>query len=318
MPTFLLIGEDAYSIQQRLAVLKSKLDRTWGAFNYHTYRPEALNEAIASARTPPLADVRRVVVVEHCQFNQFGEPQLESLQLLPQLPSSTTLVLTGKSIDKRLKVAKHLLKHSKLQEFELIPPWRTDLIAAAIANRAQQRKLTLAQSVIDYLAGAIGNDLARMDAELTKLKVYANSQSLSLTEVKRLVPSTTHTSLQLAEAVRKGDVALTVQVLHELRSRTEVPLVILSTLLTQFRTWLWVKCALSDQTRRNDAEIAQLCGLGNPKRLYYLRQEVAKTSVAALSQTLTGLFDLEGDLKQGAHADVMLPVLVGIAKLFRK
>lgn len=318
MPIYLLIGEDTYSIQQKLVVFKSKLASTWLAFNFHTYAPGALAEAIATAQTLPLADTKRVVVVENCQFNQFGEQQLEILQILPSLPISTTLIFTSKSIDKRLKVAKHLLKHGKLQELELIPPWRTDLIEAAIAHRAKQQRLALAQPVVMYLASAIGNDLARMDSELTKLKAYANAQPLSLAEVKRLVSSKTHSSLQLAEAMRKGDMALTMQLLRELRSRAEIPLVILSTLLTQFRTWLWVKCALSDQTRRKDAEIAQLCGVGNPKRLYYLRQEVAKTSVRALTQAVTWLFNLEGDLKQGANSDVLLPALVGIAKLFRK
>ncbi|KAM3101047.1 DNA polymerase III subunit delta [Phormidesmis sp. 146-12] len=317
MPTYLLIGEDTYSIQQKLAVFKSKLDSTWLAFNFHIYGPEALAEAIATARTSPLADIKRVVVVENCQFNQFGEQQLEILQMLPSLPTSTTLILTGKSIDKRLKVAKHLLKHGELQEFEIIPPWRTDLIEAAIANRARQQRLALAQPVVAYLASAIGNNLARMDSELTKLKAYANGQSLSLAEVKRLVSSTMHSSLQLAEAIRKGDMALTMQVLHELRSRAEVPLVVLSTLLTQFRTWLWVKCALNDQTRRKDTEIAQLCGVGNPKRLYYLRQEVAKTPIIALTQAVTSLFELECDLKQGANPDVIMPALVGVARLFK-
>ncbi|KAM3090226.1 DNA polymerase III subunit delta [Phormidesmis sp. 146-35] len=314
MPTYLLIGEDTYSIQQKLAVFKSKLDSTWLAFNFHTYAPEALAEAITTARTSPLADIKRVVVVENCQFNQFGEQQLEILQMLPSLPISTTLILTGKSIDKRLKVAKHLLKHGKLQEFEIIPPWRTDLIEAAITHRARQQ---MAQPVVAYLARAIGNNLARMDSELIKLKVYANGQSLNLAEVKRLVSSTTSTSLQLASAMREGDVALALQLLHELRSRAEVPLVVLSTLLTQFRTWLWVKCALNDQTRRKDTEIAQLCGVGNPKRLYYLRQEVAKTPIIALTQAVTSLFELECDLKQGANPDVIMPALVGVARLFK-
>lgn len=317
MPTYLLIGEDTYSIQQKLVVFKSKLDSTWLAFNLHIYASEALAEAIATARTPPLADAKRVAIVENCQFNQFGEQQLEILQILPSLPNSTILIFTGKSIDKRLKVAKYLLKHGKLHEFEIIPPWRTDLIEAAIAHRAKQQKLALAQPVVVYLASAIGNDLARMDSELTKLKAYANGQPLSFAEVKRLVSSTTHSSLQLAEAMRKGDMALTMQLLHELRSRAEIPLVILSALLTQFRTWLWVKCALSDQTRRKDTEIAQLCGVGNPKRLYYLRQEVAKTSLISLIQAVTWLFDLEGDLKQGANPDVMMPALVGVVRLFK-
>jgi DNA polymerase-3 subunit delta len=317
MPTLLLIGDDSYRIHQEIRQLKQQLNPTWSAFNYHRYGAEELADAIATARTPPLADNQRLVILEDCSFNQFGERHLNLLQVLPQLPSSTTLVFTGKSIDKRLKLAKHFLKHSILQTLELIPPWRTDLIETEITTRARFIHLRLSDDCIDYLAQAIGNNLARMDAELEKLNLYANGQPLSLAAVKSLVPNITHSSLQLAEAIRQGNTAQTVQRLHALLSRAEVPLVILSTLLTQFRTWLWVKCALSDQTRRKDSEIAQLCGVGNPKRLYYLRQEVAKASISSLTQTLTQLFELEVTLKQGANSDVLLPTLVGIAHLFQ-
>ncbi|MDX2241579.1 MAG: DNA polymerase III subunit delta [Leptolyngbyaceae cyanobacterium bins.302] len=317
MPTLLLIGDDSYRIHQEIHELKQQLNPTWSGFNYHRYGADDLSDAIATARTPPLADDQRLVIVENCQFNQFGEQQLNLLQVLPQLPSSTTLIFTGRSLDKRLKISKHLLKHSTIQSLELISPWRTDLIEAEIKTRAKSTGLQLSHDCIQYLAAAIGNDLAGMDAELEKLTLYANGQPSSLAAVKSLVPNTTHSSLQLAEAIRQGDTAQTVQRLHSLLSRAEVPLVILSTLLTQFRTWLWVKCALSDKTRRKDSEIAQLCGVGNPKRLYYLRQEVAKTSVSSLTQTLTRLFELEVTLKQGANPDVMLPTLVGIARSFR-
>jgi DNA polymerase III subunit delta len=122
--------------------------------------------------------------------------------------------------------------------------------------------------------------------------------------------------LQLAEAIKDGDVRLTVQVLHLLLARAEAPLVILATLLTQFRTWLWVKCALRDRTQRKDTEIAQLCGLGNPKRLYYLRQQLSRASVADLTKAVIGLFELETALKQGANPGLLMPGLVQIATLF--
>lgn len=318
MTVQILVGDDSYAINQQIVSWKRSLDPTWQAFNFHRFAADQLREAIATARTPPLGDVCRVVVVECCQFNHWGESQLELLQSASQLPQTTALLFTATSIDKRLKVVKHLLKYGTLQELMLIPPWRTDLIREAIARQARAFNLTLSREVLLYLAEAIGNDTARITAELKKLATYARDRSLSQRDVEQLVPCQTQTNLQLAEAMRQGDMAQTLRLLNELLGRAEVPLVIVATLTTQFRTWLWVKSALSDRTKHKDTEIAQLCGIGNPRRLFYLRQEVAKLSVIALAQAVTQLLELEVLLKQGEGRSVLLPALAGVARLFRQ
>jgi len=314
----ILVGDDTYAINQQIVSWKRALDPTWQAFNFHRFTADQLREAITTARTPPLGDVQRVVVVECCQFNQCGEVQLELLQSASQLPQTTVLILTAASIDKRLKVVKHLLKYGTLQELMLIPPWRTDLIREVIACQARAFNLTLSKEVLLYLAEAIGNDTARITAELSKLATYLRDSPLSKRDVRQLVPCQTQTNLQLAEAMRQGDMAQTLRLLNELLARAEVPLVIVATLTTQFRTWLWVKSALSDRTRRKDSEIAQLCGIGNPKRLFYLRQEVAKLSVSALAQAVTQLLELEVLLKQGEGRYALLPALVEIVWLLQQ
>jgi DNA polymerase III subunit delta len=319
MTVLLFIGEDEYGISQQLAALKRQLDPNWLTFNYHTFSPTQLDEALNAARTPAVADRLKVVVVKDCNFNsvgQFGEQQFELLQCLPHLPPDTNLVFTAASLDKRLKIAKFLLKHGQLKEYPLLPPWRTDLIAQSIAARAKTMKLSLSKPVVTYLALAIGNDSARVASELSKLTVYAQGKSLSQSEVEALVPCYTQTSFQLAEAVRCGDSTRVVQLTHDLLSRAEVPLAIVATLQTQFRTWLWVKSVLKDRVQRKDAEIAQLCGISNSNRLYYLKKDVAAASIKALATAAIWLFELEVELKQGASTKVMLPAFLKVARLF--
>ncbi len=318
MPVHIFVGDDTYTLNQELTKLKRSLNQTWQAFNCHAFSAMQLPEALMTAQTPPLGDTLRVVIIEQCQFHHFGAQQLAQLQTIPDLPETTALVFTAASIDKRLKVAKHLLKHGTLQEFALIPPWRTDLIADVIAHQAKAMSLILPKDVLLYLAEAIGNDTARLASELQKLATFAQGQRLTKQAVQQLVPCQTQTSLQLAEAMRQGDVSRVLWLLHELLARAEVPLVIVATLLTQCRIWLWVKSALSDRTRRSDTEIAQLCGLGNPKRLYYLRQEVATLSVSTLAQAVTELLALEVSLKQGEGEAMVLPKFIAIAHLFKR
>ncbi|OCR01438.1 DNA polymerase III subunit delta [Oscillatoriales cyanobacterium USR001] len=312
----LLIGDDLHAIQKKLSAFKKSLDPTWISFNYHRFDATALDEAINCALTPAVGTEKaKLVAIEGCNFKQFTSEVLDVLPLLPQIPEKTHLVFIASSIDKRLKVAKFLLSQAKLFEFDLIPPWRRDLISHSIRNQALTIGLSLNSNVIDYLAVAIGNNSARAESELYKLATYSRGTNLTLKEVRSLVPSTTQNSLQLAEALRENNCKIAVYLLQELLAIGTFPLAICATLITQFRTWLWVKAAIVGGVKQ-DAEIAQICQIANPKRVYFLRKEVAGASVTSLAAAMSLLLDLEASLKLGRKGDFMLPVILAIAQLF--
>ncbi|MFB2922913.1 DNA polymerase III subunit delta [Aerosakkonema funiforme] len=306
----LLVGNDTEAIKRELTSLKAQTHPVWRDFNVHRFSSEQLSTAMMSALSVPLGEGSKLIIVEGCDFKQFGEMGLEILQPLSMLPKTTHLVFIATSIDKRLKVSKHLLSLGKLKEFNLIPPWRTDLIEQAIANTAKQMQLTIARDAVSYLAQAIGNDTTRMVKELEKLAVYAAGKRITKEQAILLIPTTTSNSLQLAQALLEGKTIEIVRIVGELRSRAEFPLVIVATLITQFKTWLWVKAA--NAAKRSEEEIASLCGLGNPKRMYFLRQEVKEVSINYLSRALSMLFELEVELKSGEKADSILPALLRI------
>ena len=313
----LLTGDDQFAIRQKLEQYKAELDPQWLEFCYHRFPASALEQAVSAARTPSLSGGKRLVIVEDCNLKQWGDAQLESLQQLVQVPDSTTLVFMATNVDKRLKIYKHLIKYGQCFELSLIPPWRTDLIKEAIATQAKRMKLRLPKDVIEYLAEAIGNDIIRVASELHKLATHANGQPIYLAEVQSLIPCQTQSNLQLAEAVRNGESEVVVRLIDELLARSEPVMVMVATLLTQFRTWLWVKSAISSGIK-NNTEIAQLCNVGNPNRLYYLRQEVATMPIKSLIQAVTKLVDLEMAIKQGyVNATSILPFLLVITRLFQ-
>ncbi len=198
----------------------------------------------------------------------------------------------------------------------MIPPWRTDLIEKAIATQAKKIKLVLSKGAVEYLAEAIGNDMTRAVTELRKLCIYGNGRQLELAEVKELVPCQTQNSLQLASAIRQGESNQVLHLLDDLVSRSEPLMVIVATLLTQFRTWLWVKSAIVSGIKK-DSELAQLCSISNPNRIYYLRQEVANTSINALAKAVTMMLDLEMSIKRGAEAKNLLPTILSVSRLFK-
>ena len=311
----ILIGNDTYAIEREVENFKIQTHPLWRDFNIHRFHASSLDAALSAAASVPFGGGNKLIVIENCDFKQFGEMGLELLQILPQLPATTHLVFTAAVIDKRLKVVKHLLQFGKLKEFTLIPPWRTDLIENAIATTAKQMNLSIARDAVSYLAVAIGNDSSRMIKELEKLAIYAAGSRITKEAAFALVPATTASSFQLAEALLKGQALAAIKLIDELLSRAEFPLAIIAPLQTQFKTWLWVKATINSDQQRSDSEIASMCGISNPKRLYFLKQEVKEVSANFLSRSLSILFDLEIALKTGDKPDSMLPALLSITQL---
>lgn len=312
----LLTGDDQHAIQEQLNQYKAEIDAQWLTLCYHRFPADRLDQAISVARTRSLTGGKKLVIVENCHLKQWGDTELETLQQLVQMPEFTILVFVATTVDKRLKIYKHLVKYAKFFEFPLIPPWRTDLIEKAIATQAKKIKLVLSKNAVEYLAEAIGNDMTRAATELRKLYIYGKGKQLELAEVKELVPCQTQNSLQLASAIRQGESNQVLHLLDDLLSRSEPLMVIVATLLTQFRTWLWIKSAIVSGIKK-DSELAQMCSISNPNRIYYLRQEVANTSINALAKAVTMMLDLDMSIKRGAESKDLLLIILSVSRLFK-
>jgi DNA polymerase-3 subunit delta len=154
---------------------------------------------------------------------------------------------------------------------------------------------------MEALSQAVGNQTRQLHSELEKLRLFQGDrpEPLSLAEVSSLVAASTQNSLQLAAAIRVGDTQQSLNLLSDLFARNEPPLRIVATLVGQFRTWFWVKL-LTTQGERDNAAIAQAAEIGNPKRVYFVQQEIRNLSLAQLRQTLPLLLELEYGLKQGS------------------
>ncbi|BDI20923.1 DNA polymerase III subunit delta (plasmid) [Nostoc cf. commune SO-36] len=319
----LLTGDDQYAIQEQLNQYKAEIDAQWLTLCYHRFPADHLDRAISVARTRSLTGGKKLVIVENCHLKHWGDTELETLQQLVQVPEFTILVFVATNVDKRLKIYKHIVKYAKLFELTLIPPWRTDLIEKAIATQAKKIKVVLSKDAVEYLAEAIGNDMTRAASELRKLYIYGSGRKLEFAEVKELVPCQTQNSLQLASAIRQGESNQVLHLLDDLLSRSEPLMVIVATLLTQFRTWLWVKSAMSATGYayvsgiKKDSELAQLCNISNPNRIYYLRIEVANTSINALAKAVTMVLDLEMSIKTGVEGKDLLPIILSMSRLFK-
>ena len=300
----ILVGDDRHCIEQEINKYKHKIPQQWQTLNYKRYGCEQLSEAIMDAASFSFGDCHKVVVIENCNFREFGESGLELLQPIAKLPESTDLIFTASSIDRRLKVSKFLLERGKVVEHKLIPPWREDLLILAVETEARDIGLKLTKDATRYLANAIGNDSERRSKELEKLEVYAGDSKLNKSQVANFVPINTQTSLQLTAAIKAGRALLVARLTEKLLAKGEPQLKIIATLITQFRTWLWTKLAIDSGIKTN-ADIAKIANVGNVNRVYYLRQEVAKCTVKSLSHAVVLLYELQIACQQGMKGDIL-------------
>ncbi|MBD2363302.1 DNA polymerase III subunit delta [Anabaena minutissima FACHB-250] len=309
MTIYFYWGEDDFAIEKAVAILRDRiLDPLWTSFNYTGFLPDQSDAAIAALNqvmTPPFGNGGRLVwlmnttVCQQCPENLLAE----LTRTLPVIPDNSYLLLTTRNKpDERLKSTKLIKKYAaEFREFTLIPPWKTELLIQAVNQAAQIVGVKLTAKSAEVLAEAVGNDTRLLYNEMEKLRLYAEGshQPVDVDTVTLLVRNTTQNSLQLAAAMRTGDTVKALTVLADLVNAAEPELRIIATLVGQFRTWLWVKLML-ESGERNPQAIAQAAEVGNPKRIYFLQQEVQSLSLRQLISCLPLLLELEFIFKKGS------------------
>lgn len=300
MPIYVYWGEDDFAIKKAVEVLRDRtVSSDWMSFNYSVLDNPigALSEVV----TPPFGSGGRLVwlvnstICQHCPDGVLSE----LVRTIPAIPSNAYLLITvGGKPDERLKSTKLIKKSAQeYKQFALIPPWKTDLIIKSVSDVAQALKVRLTPDAIAFIAEAIGNDTRRLYSEMGKLKLYADG-ILGVEQVSVLIRNTNSNTLQLAAAIKSGDTGKALTILNDLVLMAEPGLKVSATLISQFRTWALVKCAM-ESGERDSAAIARLAEISNPKRVYFLQQEVSGLSSQQLSRVFPLLLELESRLKQG-------------------
>ncbi len=309
MPIYLYWGEDDFTLTQAVNQLReSVLDPNWASFNYDKIpsdQPDAVIQGLNQAMTPPFGMGKRLVwLVETTVCQQCSENLLAELErTLPLIPEESVLLLTTHNRpDGRLKSTKLLQKYSVIQEFSLIPPWKTEELVRQVHAYSKDVGVKLTDAAAQLLAQSVGNDTRQLFNELKKLQLYIGDSGKPLNEkvVATLVTANTQNSLQLAAAILQGDGVKALGLVADLINKNEPSLRIVATLIGQFRTWLWVKLMVSAGERDQKA-IATAAEVGNPKRIYFITKEVQSLSPNQLTSTLRVLLELEFDLKRGAE-----------------
>ena len=307
MPVYFFSGEDEYRLTQAINALRTKVvEPLWKEFNEDIIpgdKAEAIAEALSQALTPPFGAGERLVWVRETTLGQHcSEAILSQLErTFPKLPETSHLLLTSeKKPDGRLKSTKLLKKYATIKEFGTIPPWKTEELFKQVETVAQEKGVRLTTAAKEQLVEAVGNDTRLLAQELEKLSLYAIGKQGAIAEsaIAQLVSANTHNSLQLATAIRQGDTSQALQLVADLLNRNEPALKIVAVLVGQFRTWFWVKLMIEKGEKDNQV-IAKSAEINNPKRVYFLRQEVQALALPKFLDSFPILLNLEAELKRG-------------------
>ncbi|WP_341528064.1 DNA polymerase III subunit delta [Nostoc sp. UHCC 0302] len=319
MPIYVYWGEDDFTREKAIALLRDRVvDPQWASFNYTSFlpdQPDATIGALNQVMTPTFGAGGRLVwlinttLCQQCPDNILAE----LVRTLPVIPENAFLLLTSRNKpDERLKSTK-LLKQfaAEFREFPLIPPWKTELLVQSANQAAQTVGVKLTSRAAEWLAESVGNDTRLLYNEIEKLRLYVegSNKPIDVDTVTQLVRNTTQNSLQLAAAIRTGDTTKALGTLADLINASEPGLRIVATLIGQFRTWLWVK-VMMESGEQNQQAIASAADVANPKRIYFLQQEVKLLSVQQLISCLPLILELEVSLKQGGSETSVLQTKV--------
>lgn len=309
MKVYILYGDDKFNINRRIDIIKDVIEEEWKEFSYCSMPDDSdyltvINELL----TKGLGTGKKIVqVFNDCLFNKDAKKAIKKLESAPD--DNVLIIATTKKTASNLVVIKELLKHGKLEEYRLIPVWKTSDIADYIKHEAISYKLNLDDECINYLVDNIGNDTQFIDSELKKIALYAISSKISIKGLHSLITSNNANSIELAKHCLYGESKQAFDKLNQLKSNH--PLQIVATLSSCFRTWLAVKAGVAENA--SDNEIAKAGCIHNPKRIYFLKQEVFNCSLMRLRAILSVLTNLEYELKTGKNT--LTPRIIEICKL---
>jgi DNA polymerase-3 subunit delta len=327
---FLVSGDNEFRNEEFINSLKEEIDASWASVNYEEInlkdeegisQREKLISAVNLIREAPLGWGRRVVVIRGELKAEEDSPKRSARkksteevirELITAEERNTTVVFVCNP-DKRTKIGKLLSSACERVEFVKIPSWKINELAEEVERISSSQGLKLPKNVSLYIAEAIGNDSRKIESEIRKLIICRGEGTLKPTEVKELIPSVQHSVIELSKLIKDRKVSL-VKELSEKLLESNQPVVMASALTTIFRTWAKVKAGMIGGVK-DEEELAIEAGVKNPKRMYYLKQEVERTSLKRLIETTIKLFELEMSLKNGLETKTVTEKLMGLVAI---
>ena len=182
-PLYFLMGEEAFFIDQISTFIEtSVLDETQRGFDQTTIygKDTSIDAIVSSAKRFPMLAERQVIVVKEAQNLSRTIEDLLPYVKNPQHTTTLVICYKYKSIDKRKALYKalskaHVVFESKKIYDSKIPSW--------ISGELQKMNLKITPKASYLLSEFLGNDLAKISNELSKLQLVMGDNDLITPEL---------------------------------------------------------------------------------------------------------------------------------------
>ncbi len=277
-PVYLLFGAETY-LRDLAAKTITNIALKDSAMRDFNESEISLNEtevsyALSSAQQMPMMDSFRVIritdlsVSTNKQKNNIKEDDEKILESYLSKPSESSVVIfIAEELDKRLKMAKLLLKNCVAVEFKALEDgelfrWAKD--------KLRELNATADDKALRHLVGLVGQDVRKITLEIEKLATAALPDSIVTYELdESLVPKSREISnFDLTDHLLARNKTKSLQVLKKILDDGAEPLMLLGLLSYNFRRLFLAKEMMIEGVERK--EISKVMRLPYKKQQEFL------------------------------------------------
>lgn len=270
-PLYFLMGEEAFFIDQISTFIEtSVLDETQRGFDQTTIygKDTSIDAIVSSAKRFPMLAERQVIVVKEAQNLSRTIEDLLPYVKNPQQTTTLVICYKYKSIDKRKALYKalskaHVVFESKKIYDSNIPSW--------ISGELQKMNLKITPKASYLLSEFLGNDLAKISNELSKLQLVMGDNDLITPELIQINIgiSKDFNNFELQKAIAQLDQKKAYQIVRYFsQNPNQHPMVLTVATLYSFFSKLMILHTVND---RNPKVLSRAIGV-NP---YFLNDYTA-------------------------------------------
>ena len=308
---YILFGTDDFSLRERLNELK----RGWDdeeSLKINTTRFEASKlipaQLIDACNSIPFLGANRLVIVEGLltlldrksdSTPSKKKSKIKDWQVLidfiPQLPSSTQLVLIDGKIGKSNSLLKKLTPSAKTQEFFIL---KGPKLLQWISSRASKHGGSISPKAARLLAELAGDNLWLLASELEKLSLYTGGERIEEEDVNHITSSARETNVfAMVDAIVEKRTPSAMKSLHQLLTDGMAPPYLLFMITRQLR--LMVQAKELGAQKVAVADIPGELGLSPYYPVDRLLKQTSCYSMSRLTDIYHKLLETDLDIKSG-------------------
>lgn len=218
-------------------------------------------------------------------------------EYIPNVPDTTCLVFTESSVDKRLKVFKHVSGYGTVLEFKRNRP--EYLVKWVIQNMKKQLGRNIPVEAAEYLVAVSDPGMYTLRNEIFKLAAYAGDRKdITLDDVKQLtIPTIKSVIFDLLDAVAQRDGKKALVILDDILFLKEPEQKIFAMLSKQTGELMKMKLLL--EKGASQADINRYFSGRHPYVIKKMTEQARRTSVKYLQNLLQCLMETEESYKKG-------------------